>query len=255
MNPIFYHKLKKRLAIFSFGLSALFILLANLYAVSCADIVLMYTALPEILEIIINVLECGIYGIAYAILIYAAYAFTPKKLPGLIAIYGGSVVFKYIANFLVTWITDTGMSAEYLAENLSYVLIYIGIELVQALLILLVIYRTMKRYHDFIARQQKVAATLPDTTVTPRTYAFPFTKLFSLKNPLQTCAFWSGVTVSSFKVISRLIFDISYGMPADALDALWMLLYYLFDLFAGFAICLLITYLLMSFDRSEQKNA
>jgi len=37
-------------------------------------------------------------------------------------------------------------------------------------------------------------------------------------------------------------------------DGLWMVIYYLIDVFAGFAVCLLITYLLMIFDSKENKK-
>ena len=112
----------------------------------------------------------------------------------------------------------------------------------------------MKAYHAFIERQQRIAANLPGSEICARTYAFPFSSLLSLKNPLQKCAFWSGVWITAFKMASRLIYDFSYGLPTSLTDALWILIYYLLDLFTGFAVCLLITYLLMSFDSREQRR-
>lgn len=253
MNQHTTKKLPGLLALFSFGLSALFILLARIYTVSCSDIIFMDTALPEILEILINILECAVYGISYAFLLYAAFRFYTECFSKAILIYTGSVAFKYIGNYAVTWITDTGMSAEYLLENLSYILLYIAIELAQAGLVVLITWRTMKSYHAFIERQQHIAANLPDANVTIRTYVFPFTKLISLQNPLQKCAFWGGTAVSLFKIVSRLIFDFSYGLPTSLVDGLWMVIYYLMDMFAGFAVCLLITYLIMTFDSRELK--
>ena len=243
----------KALTLFSFGLSAFFVILARLYTVACSDVVIMYTAWPEVIEILINVIECGLYGIAYAFLIYAAYRFPKERITKFALVYGGSVLFKYMANYVVTWITDTGMSTEYLMENLSYVLIYTAIELLQAVLMILVLFRTMKGYHEFVSHQQRIAANLPGAEVTVRTYAFPFRSLLSWKNPLQKCALWSGILITVFKSVSRLIYDISYGWPASIVDALWMVIYYLIDIFAGFAVCLLITYLLMQFDSKEQK--
>lgn len=249
-----YQKLLRALLLLSFGLSALFVILAKIYTIACSDVVIMYTAWPEVVEILINVLECGLYGIAYAFLIYAAYRFPEERLTKGVLIYGGSVLFKYMANYLVTWITDTGMSSEYLLENLSYVLIYTAIELLQAALVIILLCRTMKAYHEFVAHQQRVAANLPGTEVTVRTYVFPFRALLSWNNPLQKCALWSGIVVTVFKSVSRLIYDISYGFPTSVVDGLWMVIYYLLDVFAGFAVCLLITYLLMIFDSKENKK-
>ena len=254
MNPTVQQRLLKLLALLSFSLSALFVILARVYTVSCSNIVMMYTAWPEIFEILVNILECTIFGIAYAILIYVAYRFPNNRLSRFVAVYFGSVCFKYVANYLMTWITDTGMSFDYLLQNLLYILLFTALELLQATLVLLVVRYTMKAYHAFIDRQQRIAANLPGTEISIRTYTFPFTTLISLKNPLQKCAFWSGVWIAVFKIASRLIYDISYGLPTSPTDALWIVIYYLLDIFTGFAVCLLITYLLMTFDSREQRH-
>ena len=254
MNSISSRKLLKLLALCSFGLSVLFVILARVYTVSCSNIVLMYTAWPEVFEILVNLVECSLFGIAYAILIYTAYRFPENRLTTFVMVYFGSVLFKYVANYLVTWITDTGMSVDYLLHNLLYILIFTAIELLQAALILLILRATMKSYHAFVAQQQRIAANLPGTEVSVRTYAFPFSALFSLKNPLQKCAFWSGFFISAFKMVSRLIYDISYGLPSSVTDALWMVIYYLLDIFMGVAVCLFITYLLMAIDHRDPLN-
>ena len=75
MNQTVPAKLSRLLLYLSFGFSALFVVLARIYTISCSDILIMYTAWPEVIEILINILECVIYGIAYALLIYAAYRF------------------------------------------------------------------------------------------------------------------------------------------------------------------------------------
>ena len=253
MNQALYQKKFRELFWLSFGLSALFVVMARIYTVACSDILIMYTAWPEVIEILVNALECGIYGISYAYLIYAAYRFPDESIAQLALVYSGSVLFKYVSNYVMTWLTDTGMSAEYLLENLSYILIYTAMELAQGALVLLVVWKTMSAYHAFIARQMRIAQNLPDVTVSARTYVFPFTALFSWKNPLQKCALWSGIMVSGFKILSRLIYDISYGFPISVIDGLWMVISYLIDIFVGFAVCLFITYLLMRFDAKELK--
>ena len=255
MNSISSQKLLRLLALVSFGLSVLFVIFARVYTVSCSNIVLMYTAWPEIIEILVNLVECTLFGFAYAILIYAVYRFPERKLTPFISIYFASVSFKYISNYLLTWITDTGMSAEYLLQNLLYIFIFTAIELLQAALVLLIVHSTMNRYHVFVKKQQRIAANLPGTEISVRTYAFPFTALFSLKNPLQKCALWSGIFIAAFKMASRLIYDFSYGLPTSVIDALWMVIYYLLDIFIGVAVCLFITYLLMAIDHRDQVTA
>lgn len=247
-------KLSKYLWIFSFGLSALFLILARLYTVSCADIIFMYTIVPELLSILVNVVECLLFGIAFAIWIYAAYQAPKGTLGRLFAIYTGSVFFKYVGNYILTWITDTGMSPDYLLQHLTYILIFIAIELLQAGIVLLIIWKTMSAYHVFLQRQMRIAANVPGAEINARTYVFPFSELISLKNPLQKNAFWCGCVISIFKVVSRLISDISYGWPASIMDAMWMFIYYFADLFVGFAVCLLITYLLITFDHRTHRD-
>ncbi len=248
------HK-KKLLQLFllTFGLSALFVLLARLYTITSSDVMVMYTIWPEIIYISINVLECSVYGIAYAYLIYVAYRFW-DKLPLFALCYGVSVCFKYLLNCLVTWIVDAGMSSEFLLDNLWVVFVYIAIELLQASIFVFLLWLTMRKFHAFVAQQAKIAVKLPGTEVTARTYAYPFTSLLSLQNPLQASACYGGLIVTGFKVISRLISDINVGWPVSLADALWILLYYTLDIFAGFAVCMLITYLLIRFDQISQRN-
>ena len=165
MNQTVPAKLSRLLLYLSFGFSALFVVLARIYTISCSDILIMYTAWPEVIEILINILECVIYGIAYAFLIYAAYRFPEVGVAKFVWIYTASVLFKYISNYIVTWMTDTGMSADYLIENLTYILIYAAMELAQMGLVLLIVWRTMKSYHAFVARQARIAANLPGVEV------------------------------------------------------------------------------------------
>lgn len=254
MNHTLYRKMLRWLLGLSLGLSALFVIMARVYTVFCSNIVIMYTVWPEIMEILVNVLECGIYGIALAFLIYLGYRFPEEGIWHGSLIYGGSICFKYIANYLVTWITDTGMSSDYLIENLTYILIYVAIELAQASLIIFVIHRTLADYHQFVVGQMKIASTLPGAEVSARTYAFPFSALISRKNPLQKCALWSGIVISTFKIISRMIYDVNYGWPSSLVDGLWMIIYYLIDVVVGIAVCLFITYLLMRFDHAEHSK-
>lgn len=246
-------KLFRTLFFFTFGLSALFVLLARLYTISCTDVSVMYTALPEVLSIIINIVECTIFGIAYAYLIWVAYSRPACGIRRYVILYAVSVLFKYLLNYMVTWLTDTGMSAAYLLENLSYILIYATIELLQGAIVLWMTLRITRQLHAYVAHRQSIAANLPDVHIDVRSEVFPFAKLLSWQNPLQRCALIAGMTVSAFKVVSRMIYDFTYGLPTSVVDGMWMLIYYLMDLFIGFAICMLITYLLMTLDSRAQK--
>ena len=93
MSQTIYQKMLKRLFLLSFGLSALFVILARVYTVFCSNVVIMYTAWPEVVEIVVNGLECGIYGIAFAYILYMAYRFPEKGCLG-----GGSGI-RWIGPF------------------------------------------------------------------------------------------------------------------------------------------------------------
>lgn len=243
------------LCILSFGLSTAFVILAKCYTLAWSDVTTADTVLPILLDYLSKIAEWCLYITAYAIIFYELYTEGVAPARKFIFVYAGSVFFKYLLNYLVTWITDAGMSSEYLADNLTYIGIYIGIEWLQLLFIMLMAVSSAKAYHKFLAGQRKLAATLPNYTLEERNYTFPFKKLFSTENVLQKNALWAGFVLTVFRVVSRMIYDITYGAPSDAADLMWMIFYYTVDIVVGMVSIIAITALFMRFDKMEQKSA
>ena len=64
----------------------------------------------------------------------------------------------------------------------------------------------------------------------------PFKRLFDLSNPLLASAFASGAVMALAKIATRVIYDIYVGLPSSLVDLLWMVVYYLLDVFTGLVI-------------------
>ena len=69
-----------------------------------------------------------------------------------------------------------------------------------------------------------------------RADVYPFRSFFSVKNPVLSGIFWASVTLLIPLVISRLVYDINLGAPADIDEAAAIPIGYLSDLFWSFLV-------------------
>ena len=82
------------------------------------------------------------------------------------------------------------------------------------------------------------------------------TKVFDKENPLQVCALLAGALLSLVKIVSRIIYDVSYslfiGPPESLGEILAMVIYYLSDVSIAFVSYALIIVALKLFDGSRK---
>lgn len=239
----------------SFGLSTLFVALAKCYTLLATNIAFMYTILPGLLNILNSIIQWSIFAIAYAIIIFIMYAEGPSAGKRFILAYGGSVIYKYLFNFLISWLTDRVALSDIFWQNLGYIGIYILIELTQLTIVILFVRAIMAAHHRFLKGQRHLAEDVLHTELDERAYTFPFKKLLTRRNVLQKSALYTGLTLSVFKIVSRIIYDISYGAPDSLTQVFWMIFYYIADIVVGLITTLFITYLFMMMDNFQQKLA
>ena len=97
-------------ALLLFSLSCF--LLAPLYTYMCADILFATTALPEIIKLLIDIIDVVSYSLCFSTIIYSIFKFSLRGSVRLMAIYCTAVFLKYAANVGVTLIFDGKVSPE-----------------------------------------------------------------------------------------------------------------------------------------------
>lgn len=227
-------RLKIILSVFAFGLASLnsFVLLPLNISIS-NNIIYQLSAFPLILSFLSSLTELLVFWISLSVLVYAVSVIGFNKSRALLIIYGASIVYKHIVNFIMDSITK----AAFIPSLLGSVLFNVVIEFAIASFAVFFTYKITKANSE-LAIKERVAL-------------FPFLKLFDLNNPVQKSAFVASLAITVPRIVSRIIYDIVIGFPASLKDVLWMIAYYLLDTVTGLVGYLIMIFLIMSFKQKQ----
>lgn len=200
---------KTVLAITAFALFTLYAcLLVPMYVQLNADTLYRDGIIVDILYYAQESIDYIVFFAVYPITVYSIYARGFKKSGGLMMIYPLAVVYKYIANYIASCITDGALpSADvFLGFDIWYNLTAVLIEVGQYMLIALwahIIFTNVRRV--FAVREK--AAIAQGHSVDFRDEVFPMTRLFNLKNPMQKALLYSAVTVSALRILMYAVYQ------------------------------------------------
>ena len=260
-TPISQDKLLKstRLAMLISGLAfgTLFaIVLAPLYLKSINDVGFGFDFLPDILDALMLICHLASFFIAYAIIAYSFFRFPTKKIGAALLIFVGTTVYKYILNLLAGWLLFDGIPTKTSEINLALLSVFsnIGLELIQHAIVIIICCVIIRNALPAYFLKEKQMKKMGDEKFDLRDCVFPFTSIYSSKNPLQRSAFYAALTISVLQIAQLLIHDIFIGgLPSSLPDALWMIAYYVGSIILG-ALCYLFMVLVMTqIDSHELK--
>ena len=222
---------KKRtllLAVCLFGISLF-------YAVVCtpisllvsSDILLSDTALPLLLDVLMLLCNYLFYWIAFSVTLYGIYRTGLGACKGVFAVYACAVLFRYSANMTAGFfVIGFPTSDVFFRKHFPYLLIDIVLDLVLIALVAFVVCKIQKKQKDFAMEK-----------------AFPIVKLFDRKSMFLHSVICVAAIPAAVQLISRVIYDISYGAPTSIIDLLWMIVSYASDvanLFIGYLVIVLL---------------
>ncbi len=245
--------LRRMLLLLSLGLFLLISLyifvIAPLYIRFSNDVLYMSTVLPEIFSILLTVVDILVFGLFYGVLLYAVYRFELKMSLPFVYVYVAFILYKYVGNLLMTYLTD-GVPKSGITSDVLNIGLYILLELLQTAIVLavvaLILYKAKEREDIRLEAAKKAKKDYE-----PSTEYLPFRRLLNFKNPLQKTAFWLSFVPMIVHVLQRVYYDILltiangfYGNPL--IDILWMILYYTLDVVAYGVVVYFIEILLVS---------
>ena len=225
-------------------------ILAPLYTYMCADILFAATAMPDIIKLLIDIIDVISYALCFSTIIYSIFKFSLVGSVRIIIIYCVAVFLKYAANLGITLIFDGKVSA----ETVVYVLAYFALDSIILLAIALITASTFKKYNERRAITKKANNAIGKATLSVEDELFGGNRLFVLSNPLHRSALFTGIILSAIKIVSRILFDIAYGAPKTLSDALWMIAYYISDILIAIIVYAISLYMFTHFNEIEQKN-
>lgn len=200
------------------------VILSPLYLWSSSDVILAGMILDECAYVLSQVCNYLFYLVSFATLLFCVSRFGWRESTGWFFLYAAAVVIRYGANLLssaliggfVTWESFTDTVLPYLLLDVAFDLILMG-----GLAVLFILLGLRRARARFTAEKKENLF-----------FSYlPFDRLFDFKNPLLLAAALLSLIPGGVQILERIYYDISYGMPSDAVDLLWMVLYYLSDLF------------------------
>ncbi len=224
--------------------------LSPLYTYTCSDVLYAVTALPEIIEIVIDITEVVAYAVCFATIIYSIFKFSLGSSVKLMVTYCAAVFLKYTANLIISFIWDGAVST----PDFVYVFVYFALDAVILLTIVAFSSSFIRKYHEKRTVTKKSNNTLGKATPSIQEELFDGKKIFILSNPLHRSALAAGIVLSAIKIVTRILFDISLGAPTSVSDTLWMITYYVSDILIAIIVYAISVYMFTHFNAKEQED-
>ncbi len=215
--------------------SLLTFILSPIYSAISANIVFYTTLLPDILDVLIQLLEIAAFASCYSIVILSVTAKGASASCGVCWIYVAACTVRRAAAAVITYIQYGSLPSEEVAS----LMLYLSLETVQIFLVLLFAYQSSKNWRASVKAAKKAAlktggSVNADISLNPA---------YSSINPLKNTAFKAGVMLAVIKILSRIVYDVTYGAPNGLSEILIMTVYYLSDVLIAiifYAMCLFI---------------
>ena len=194
-----------------------------------------------------GLLDLAVFAVCYPAAIYAVWQAGLKRAVRVPVAFALLTLARFVVNFFMTAITDSALPD--VDEFLSFDLPYIGaLYLLEMLQYALVIALTLAVKHRYLRKREyaEAEALLDGREPAPEAPLLPFTRLVSVKNPLQCLALLMGLLMTVLRVITHQIYQYTLFTQNGMTDGLAvMVLDLISDIFVGvilyFAALLLIS--------------
>lgn len=244
-------KCNTRFSVFIFALALFYAAVCTpLYLFFSSNILFDGSVLPLLWDVLMGACNYLFYWGSFTFLLFLGARFSLKHCKSFFMIYAGAVFFRYIANLLAGYIVMGIPSMSGFLSDLPYLLFDIVMDLALMALAALVLHLIVDKAPLWVDADGDMMQS--DAPKRSRISLWSNSKgLYEKSNALHRTAVWYGLIPAAVQMISRIIYDISYGAPTDALDMTWMIVYYVSDILCAligyFVILLLLNNLLSRF--------
>ena len=215
----------EKLALYVLGALACFYAVFGtlLYHIFNSNIVISKTVLPQLWDVIIYLTSYLFYWVAFAFFVHLASNYSLRECKRFLIICAACLLARYLLSFLIGWIM---LRERPIWEDLWQFLIEMLFDTVQFGCAIFFVYR-------FLLQKTKKSFD-------------PQSRLFSFSDPFHLSAFLLAAIPSAIKLLTRIRYDLFYGVPQNLGDLLGMIFWYALDISI-----VLIGYLLICWLMSE----
>ena len=216
------------------------VILVPMYTYFSTDILFMGSLLPFFIRILLEIIDVAIFAVAYFSIIYAFFRERMSQKPFLFPIvYLALALARRAISLLVEFISSGYVGME---DLLSLGLYYL-FDIIQLIVVMIIVIWERNKCICFITERKKLGIATSDL--------LPFNNVLDKNNPLQACSLKLAVLVAGIKIVTRIISDIYYGLPASISEVLVMAAYYLSDLLNGVVFYVLLWFLFNHINKKE----
>lgn len=258
-------------ALIGFGLNSL--VLSPIYIRLASDVAFSDTLWVALLYHLTQdgLLDLAVFAVCYPASMYAVWRVGLRRAKAFPVAFSLLTLGKYVVNYFMTCLTDTGFPSamELFTYDLPVILFMLVLELGQYAAILAILMLTKSAY--LRRKSLEEAETMLAEGHTPDgawdtdgdsldatcggTEVFPFTRLVSLRNPVQLTAFLGALLVFLARSINHLIYQITLFRFYGFTDGLLVMgVDFITDLFLAVLFYFASVLLLPRFARQEQEN-
>lgn len=245
------NKQKKLYVLLLSGAMFLYILFVCLNEEFSSNIIYAGTMLSEITDWLYLGIEILAFYFAYGYAVYMLFAKGHRialRYAGMYAIVTG---VRYIVLFVLNWIAF-GLKPEDMLFQALTSFAGFALELAQYALVFVIAYLLIRRYDRIYDVMAEGAAKLNQTSASRNSLIFPYRKVALKNDPLRYSSFLTALALGGIRVISRILYDISYGAPDSIVDLLWMIAYYVMDIVIGAAAYFVMLYVIRRLTMSRE---
>lgn len=256
MRPLIFSELcikraKKSFLIFSvICVSLVSVIYTPIYLLLSSNVLWRGSILLFVLtEFIEPLIDFSFYWGSFVFLIYMYLRFERRNIKDFAIIYAAAAALRYLLTMFVGFLVMSFPNAEtFLSEEVPSAVFSIGMDLLQAVGVLILA--------EFVCLRPMLPKVCLGEDEREELVAncFPIINFFNFKTPICKLCFFSSLIPSGLKLISRIYYDIEWGMPTDISEWLLMATYYVADLASIVIGHLVLLYLLQLFYTEETKK-
>ncbi len=206
-------------------------LLVPLYTYLEADVVYKDSMLTIIIDYTQDLFDLCAFSVSYALIIFSMLLLTGLQTRLTVMLY--AVLFFAqipVKLFVINPIMygSIGSITEIIIDVI-HLTVYFALQMLQ-LLVVYLFSRTdsgrYKQYVDSLGSSKQSSQSAPKKIL-------PFSKIFNWNNPLQRSAAKMSMLILGIKIFTRIVNDITYGVPESLGEVLIMCVYYISDIIYG----------------------
>lgn len=230
------------------GRCLLFVAIAGAFTIlnscGCSPLLIIFnsdvnyssTVLPLLFNVLSSVFGIAISSIIITLVSWTAYLFFFKRKTSVHILILTSVVVLAgsVLDIIMTGVVNGFKSLNNMDYIWSFISFLLDISVFAAAF--LVSTKKSKSHFEYSAIYSKNYKKAYGIEFDERDHVWPFKKLFDSGNPVLSGIFAGSLAETAFRLISRIIYDFSFGAPTGAAEIAEIVFAYLSDILSGFVI-------------------